>query len=36
VFYAKLKIPGPDGTTYEPQWRLGQVWTKRTRPPDGI
>jgi hypothetical protein len=35
VFYAKLKIPRPDGTTYEPQRRLGKVWTKRTRPPDG-
>ena len=35
VFYAKLKIPRRDGTTYEPQRRLGRVWTKRTRPPDG-
>jgi integrase len=31
VFYAKMKLP--DGT--EPQRRLGRVWTKRTRPPDG-
>jgi integrase len=31
VFYAKLKLP--DGT--QPQRRLGRVWTKRTRPPDG-
>src|SRR5687767_9839702 len=35
VFYAKLKIPRPDGTLYEPQRRLGKVWTKRTRPPAG-
>src|SRR5213080_148790 len=35
VFYAKLKIPRPDGTTSEPQRRLGQVWTKRSRPPAG-
>ena len=31
VFYAKLKLP--DGS--QPQRRLGKVWTKRTRPPDG-
>src|SRR5688572_18635649 len=31
VFYAKLKLP--DGT--QPQRRLGRVWTKRTRPPEG-
>jgi hypothetical protein len=31
VFYAKLKLP--DGT--QPQRRLGKVWKKRTRPPDG-
>jgi integrase len=35
VFYAKLKIPRPDGTYYEPQRRLGKVWTKRSRPPAG-
>src|SRR5688572_28807271 len=35
VFYAKLKIPRPDGTVYEPQRRLGRVWSKRTRPPAG-
>jgi integrase len=31
VYYAKLKLP--DGS--QPQRRLGRVWTKRTRPPDG-
>jgi integrase len=31
VAYAKLKLP--DGT--QPQRRLGNVWTKRTRPPEG-
>jgi integrase len=31
VFYAKLKLP--DGS--QPQRRLGRVWTKRTRPPEG-
>ena len=31
VFYAKLKLP--DGS--QPQRRLGKVWTKRTRPPEG-
>jgi integrase len=31
TFYAKLKLP--DGT--QPRRRLGRVWTKRTRPPDG-
>ena len=31
VFYAKLKLP--DGT--QPRRRLGHVWTKRSRPPDG-
>lgn len=31
VFYAKLKLA--DGT--QPQRRLGKVWMKRTRPPDG-
>jgi integrase len=31
VFYAKLKLP--DGS--QPQRRLGKVWAKRTRPPDG-
>lgn len=31
VAYAKLKLP--DGS--QPQRRLGRVWTKRTRPPDG-
>lgn len=35
VFYAKLKIPRDDGTVWEPQRRLGKVWTKRTRPPAG-
>jgi integrase len=35
VFYAKLKIPRDDGTVWEPQRRLGRVWTKRTRPPAG-
>jgi hypothetical protein len=35
VFYAKLKIAKPDGTTFEPQRRLGKVWTRRTRPPEG-
>jgi len=35
VFYAKLKIPRANGATYEPQRRLGKVWTKRTRPPAG-
>ena len=35
VFFAKLKIPRPDGTVYEPQRRLGRVWSKRTRPPAG-
>jgi integrase len=31
VFYAKLKLP--DGS--QPQRRLGKVWTKRIRPPEG-
>src|SRR6476619_2271703 len=31
VFYAKLKLP--DGS--QPQRRLGKVWAKRTRPPEG-
>jgi hypothetical protein len=31
VFYAKLKIPRDDGTMYEPQRRLGKVWSKRSR-----
>jgi len=31
VFYAALKLP--DGT--QPRRRLGRVWTKRSRPPDG-
>src|SRR4051812_16347655 len=31
VFYAKLKLP--DGS--QPQRRLGKVWPKRTRPPEG-
>lgn len=31
VYYAKLKLP--DGS--QPQRRLGKVWTKRTRPPEG-
>lgn len=31
VYYAKLKLA--DGT--QPQRRLGRVWPKRTRPPDG-
>ena len=35
VFYAKLKLPLPDGTVYEPQRRLGRVWSKRSRPPAG-
>jgi hypothetical protein len=35
VFYAKPKIPLPDGTVYEPQRRLGRVWSKRSRPPTG-
>lgn len=35
VFYAKLKIPRPDGTVFEPQRRLGRVWAKRSRPPAG-
>ena len=35
VFYAKLKIPRDDGTLYEPQRRLGKVWSKRSRPPAG-
>ena len=35
VFYAKLKIPRPDGSVWEPQRRLGKVWSKRTRPPAG-
>jgi integrase len=35
VYFAKLKIPRPDGTTFEPQRRLGRVWSKRTRPPAG-
>ncbi len=35
VFFAKLRIPRPDGTTFEPQRRLGRVWTKRTPPPHG-
>jgi integrase len=35
VFYAKLKVPRDDGTMYEPQRRLGKVWSKRSRPPAG-
>lgn len=31
VLYAKLKLP--DGS--QPQRRLGRLWTKRTRPPEG-
>jgi integrase len=31
TYYAKLKLP--DGT--QPRRRLGKVWTKRSRPPDG-
>src|SRR4051812_19997890 len=35
-FYAKLRIPQPDGTAYEPQRLIGKVWTKRSRPPAGF
>ena len=35
VAYAKLKVPQPDGSTAEPQRKLGKLWTKRTPPPPG-